>query len=225
MTFPVFRTGRFHKRNDEHGAADDDRCVGDVERRPPLKRKQSGHCDVRDIDVDKVDDAFGSRKSVDEISEPAADDAADRPPLQLRKRIVSEVDGEHDAYDDERKDRKQKTPRRIRQAVTDAERDARIRYVHDAQYAVEKGRADRKRRYRFDDYIFCDLVGGNDDERQHERPQSFRLRSIIHSSVSISIKYTIGYRAVLGLGCHGNDMNWQVESFVTFLQNSHYQCL
>ena len=106
MTFPVFRTGRFNKRNDEHGAADDDRCVGDVERRPPLKRKQSGHCDVRDIDVDKVDDAFGSRKSVDEISEPAADDAADRPPLQLRKRIVSEVDGEHDAYDDERKDRK-----------------------------------------------------------------------------------------------------------------------
>ena len=69
------------------------------------------------------------------------------------------------------------------------------------------------------------LVGGNDDERQHERPQSFRLRSIIHSSASISIKHTIGYRAVLGLGCHGNDMNWQVESFVTFLQNSHYQCL
>jgi len=150
-TSPAFFTGRFYKRNDKDRTAYDDRRVRNIEGRPPFKRKESRHGDIWDIDIDKVDDAFGTHKPIDEISESSADDAADRPSLKLRKRIVFEVYGEHDADHDERKDREQKSSGSIGQAVADAESDARIRNVYETQYAAEKRCTYCKRRNRFYD--------------------------------------------------------------------------
>ena len=90
-------------------------------------------------------------------------------------------------WSDERKNRKQKSSHRIGQAVADAERDARIRNVHDAQYAAEKRRTDCERRYRFYDNIFRDLIERNDEKRQSDRHDFFDFCSVFHNCISIPI--------------------------------------
>jgi len=121
------------------------------------------------LHVNEIHHAVRAENPINEVSEPAADDPGNCPPLESGEGVNTNIVGKESDKDNSREDGEYKSTDTVRETPADAERDTKIAGVDYSQEIAEDLNGESREfnpLHVGDDEGFRDLIDSDDDHRQ-----------------------------------------------------------